>query len=82
MNSPRADHTATLLEDGRLLVAGGFDAQGFLSSAEIYDTDASGLMEFDNFYGYPPRVSCRSEAFGWKSLGGGRSEQDWWEDLL
>jgi len=38
MNSPRADHTATMLEDGRVLVAGGFDAQGFLSSAEIYDT--------------------------------------------
>src|SRR5438552_16869318 len=37
MNSPRADHTATILEDGRVLVAGGFDAQGFLSSAEIYD---------------------------------------------
>src|SRR5882724_8051902 len=38
MNQPRAEHTATLLANGTVLVAGGRDAAGQpLASAEIYD---------------------------------------------
>jgi hypothetical protein len=38
MNSPRSRHTSTLLQDGRVLVAGGIDAQvQNLATAEIYD---------------------------------------------
>src|SRR5262249_45673805 len=38
MHDRRADHTSTVLRDGRVLVAGGMVENGvFLSSAEIYD---------------------------------------------
>ena len=37
MITARADHTATPLPDGRVLVAGGHGISGYLSSAEMYD---------------------------------------------
>jgi large repetitive protein len=40
MSSARQVHSATLLPDGRVLVAGGFDVGYFISSAEIYDPAA------------------------------------------
>jgi N-acetylneuraminic acid mutarotase len=38
MHQAREGHTATLLQDGRVLVAGGFaEADGFIRSAEVFD---------------------------------------------
>ncbi|MFO1526453.1 MAG: kelch repeat-containing protein [Turneriella sp.] len=41
LNVARAAHTTTLLNDGRLLVTGGHNSTGFLSSAELYDASAN-----------------------------------------
>lgn len=37
LNTARQFHTATLLDNGQVLVAGGFNSTGALASAEIYD---------------------------------------------
>ena len=37
MNIPRDAHTATRLNDGRVLIAGGLDGMGVSNTAEIYD---------------------------------------------
>jgi subtilisin family serine protease len=40
MKVPRSHHTATLLQDGRVLIVGGLNEAGELNSAEIYDPGA------------------------------------------
>ena len=39
MKTARVLHSATLLQDGRVLVAGGYISGGYASSAEIYDSN-------------------------------------------
>jgi hypothetical protein len=44
MNAGRHGHTATLLPNGKVLVAGGIDSRNAnLSSAEIYEPDSDGV---------------------------------------
>lgn len=41
MNAPRSGHTATLLPDGKVLIAGGMERNGvFYDSAELYNPEA------------------------------------------
>jgi hypothetical protein len=37
MTSARSEHTATLLSNGKVLLAGGVSSSGFLATAELYD---------------------------------------------
>ncbi len=41
MNSDRAGHTATLLDSGKVLLAGGFNGTQILKTAEIYDPSSN-----------------------------------------
>ena len=43
MSSARRDHTATLLPNGKVLIAGGYNGSAYLSAAELYDP-ASGTF--------------------------------------
>ena len=49
MTDARAGHSATLLGNGNVLIAGGFDAKGLVATAEIYNSatgkfSATGVM--------------------------------------
>ena len=57
LNTARYFHTATLLPNGKVLVAGGYDNSGVLTSAELYDP---GERELDG-HGQPQhRALCHT----------------------
>ena len=51
LNTGRSDHTATLLLNGRVLVAGGVSVSGVLASSEIYDPATSSFVATGNMTG-------------------------------
>lgn len=48
MNVARAGHTATTLEDGRVLIAGGNDGTNLLSSVEVFDPNTNTFAGIGN----------------------------------
>src|SRR5256886_17269033 len=62
LNQPRAEHTATLLTNGTVLIAGGRDAAGQpLASAEIYDRVTAGYRLLASSLPAPVWGHTRSE---------------------
>ena len=55
MSEPRTWHSAVLLDDGRVLVAGGHTPSGVTNSAEIYDP-ATGMWSRTG--AMPRRAGC------------------------
>ncbi|WP_437615149.1 kelch repeat-containing protein [Sorangium sp. So ce834] len=54
MSAARADHTATLLQGGRVLVAGGEGPDGALDSAELFDPESGAWSAL------PPMLAART----------------------
>src|SRR5207253_7981812 len=79
LNTARSRHTATLLPDGRVLVAGGNVVGSTLNSAELYDPQTQTAVEYYyaawNFYfetSFPDEIAALDGgAFGgaWKRTG-------------
>ena len=47
LNTPRSRHTATLLQNGKVLVVGGSNGIDVLNSAELYNSHLTAPMDFD-----------------------------------
>ena len=58
MSSPRSGHTATLLPSGKVLIAGGENAQGALATAELYDPQTNTFVPSGSMSG--PRTGHTS----------------------
>jgi hypothetical protein len=59
LNIGRSDHTATLLKDGRILVAGGSNIKyGGLKSCEIYDPNSKNWSFADSMHSYRSKHSA------------------------
>ena len=65
MNQSRAGHTATLLDDGRVLIAGGRGDK----SSELYDPESH------KFVAGPEMVAARVRAFGNPVAGRNRADR-------
>lgn len=53
LSTPRWNHTATLLPDGRILISGGRNDSGYLSTAEVFDPSTESFTTLPAFQTVP-----------------------------
>ncbi len=75
MSTGRVNHTATLLPDGKVLIAGGWDGTSSLSSAEIFDPDTETFTPTGSLGTARRSATATALAGGKVLIAGGRSDQ-------
>jgi len=80
MRHARISHTATLLKDGRVLIAGGF-ANDVTASAELYDPNAGRFSETGNLLAGRCKHTAGLLADGRVLVAGGSADEGWHANL-
>jgi hypothetical protein len=75
MSTPRFNHTATVLPDGRILVAGGTNGVSPLASAEIYDPASGAFSQAGNMGAARENHSASALLNGNVLIAGGYSDR-------
>lgn len=74
LSGPRISHTATLLDDGRVLLAGGWGATDVLATAELYDPNSESIVAIVPMIGPRAAHSATLLADGRVLLAGGSDD--------